>query len=100
MPRCPHPQLGTVTEADLDGHRVWRLEQSGVRTEENGEAIFCLDLRLDFDAKTYLPRAFGAADCGDPRLSDSRITTAWLDRDDIPEGFFAPETTADFESAP
>ena len=100
MPRRPHTQLGTVTEADLDGHRVWRLEQSGVRAEEKGNEIFCFDVRLDVDAKTYLPRAFGAADCGDPRLSRSLITAEWLDRDDVPEGFFAPETAADFEDSP
>ena len=85
-----------LTEAEVDGERVWRLEQNGVTLDVGEDENPCFDVRLDFDVKTSLPRASAAAACGDP-LSDSRITAEWLDRDEIPEGYFAPETAADFE---
>jgi len=93
-------ETGTVTEAIVDGHRVWRLDQSGLSAEEDGEGIFCFDVILDFDARTELPHAMSWAECGDPRPASFLFEARLMDPHELPEGYFDPETAADFGGAP
>lgn len=87
-----------VAEAELDGERVWRLEQAGVSALEGGQELFCVDVQFEIDAMTDLPLRFVTAECGQPFAASYRFDTAWIDPDELPDGFFDPAVAADVEA--
>lgn len=79
-----------VSRAELDGEPVWRLRQSGLAPREGDRILFCIDIELDFDARTELPLAAGVAGCGGPDLARGRFYVEWLGRDHLHPEFFDP----------